>query len=240
MEDTNCLKSEIERLDELNAYALLDTPRDPYFDRITRLAACIFEVPVSLISFVGADHIWFKSAFGLEHISWTERCPGLCSSAILDDALYVVEDALSDPRTSGNPLVTGAFGLRFYAAAPLKTAKGSNIGALSIIDRQPRKFPSSRLSILHLLADMLMSHIELSRGMREQRLSSYEATRAMVHDLKNPLTIITLQTELMELEQQVPPEIREACSQVNRAGKKMTGIINALLALMKERPRDNP
>ena len=73
--------SEPERLEALRHYGIMDTPPDGAFDRVTVLAARFFNVPISLVSLVDEDRIWFKSSFGLD-IPQIDRTPGLCASAI--------------------------------------------------------------------------------------------------------------------------------------------------------------
>lgn len=152
--------TESNRLENLYKYEILDTPPDGYFEEITSLAAKIFNVPIAIISLVDSDRIWFKSAYGLE-VEEIDRKPGLCSSAILSDEIYIVEDARKDPRTIANPLVAGALGLQFYAAAPLRTADGFNLGTLCIIDQNPRTVNAKEVSMLMQLSRVVMSQIEL-------------------------------------------------------------------------------
>jgi len=152
--------SETERLQDLFRYEILDTPSDGAFEDITSLATKVFDVPIAIISLVDHDRIWFKSAHGLE-AEEIPRSPGLCSSAILSDEVYIVEDARNDPRTISNPLVAGLMGLQFYAAAPLKSRQGYNLGTLCIIDKHPRKFDGKESSMLHQLARITMEQIEM-------------------------------------------------------------------------------
>ncbi|MEO8174236.1 MAG: GAF domain-containing protein [Sediminibacterium sp.] len=151
---------ELERIEDLYKYDILDTPADGSFEEITSLAAKIFNVPVAIISLVDTDRIWFKSAYGIdaEQIS---RDPGLCSSAIMSDDIYIVEDARVDSRTLSNPLVAGLMGLQFYAAAPLKSVNGFNLGTICIIDKIPRTLDAKESSILLQLSRIVMDQIEL-------------------------------------------------------------------------------
>src|SRR5215469_4138587 len=126
-------ENEAERLGALRRYSVLDTPADGSFDHITALAAELFRVPIALISLVDHDRIWFKSHHGLD-ASETGREPGLCASAIFSPEVYHIRDAATDMRALANPLVAQGFGLRFYAAAPLRTHDGFNLGTLCIID----------------------------------------------------------------------------------------------------------
>jgi len=130
--------NELERLAAASRYNILDTPPDGAFDRITALAARFLNVPIAIVSIVDYDRIWFKSHHGLE-VQQIRRDPGLCASAILHNEVYTVLDAKVDPRTLTNPLVAGEFGLRFYAAAPLRTKDGFALGTMCVIDCQPRQ-----------------------------------------------------------------------------------------------------
>lgn len=151
--------SEINRLANLYKYEILDTT-DGDFDEITSLAAKIFNVPVAIITLVDNDRIWFKSSYGLE-IEQIPRDPGLCSSAIMSDEIYIVEDARADPRTLVNPLVAGSMGLQFYAAAPLKSLNGFKLGTFCIIDKNPRQLNAKETSMLLQLARIVMDKFEL-------------------------------------------------------------------------------
>lgn len=151
---------EEERIKKLHSYEILDTPQDGSFDKITALAAEVFNVPIAIISLVDVDRIWFKSHYGVEEDEIT-RDPGLCASAILSDKIYLIDEAKSDPRCLANPLVAGDFGLQFYAAAPLATKDGYNLGTICLIDKKKRIFTKKQKSILTLMAEIVMEQIEL-------------------------------------------------------------------------------
>ncbi len=153
-------EKELYRIENLHKYDILDSPSDGEYDEITSLAAKIFRVPVAIISLVDTDRIWFKSAYGLD-IDEISREPGLCSSAIMSDDIYIVENARNDPRTLANPLVAGIMGLQFYAAAPLISSDGFNLGTFCIIDKSPRTLDAREISILRHLARIVMDQLEL-------------------------------------------------------------------------------
>ncbi len=169
---------EQNRLGALRKYEILDTPADGSFDDLTALAAKVFNVPIAIVSLVDEDRIWFKSHHGLD-VDQIGRDPGLCASAILSDDVYLVEDAKNDPRCLANPLVAGAFGLQFYAAAPLQTADG-NIGTFCILDTRQRYINSDQQDMLKQMAKIVMKEIELRLQSRalireyEQKLAKLE------------------------------------------------------------------
>lgn len=156
------MSQEVEnlRLEDLYKYEILDTPSDGAFDEITSLATKIFNVPIAIITMVDHDRIWFKSTYGLG-VEEIPKSPGLCSSAILSDDVYVVEDARKDPRTMSNPLVAGIMGLQFYAASPLKSISGYNLGTLCIIDVKPRRLDARESMMLYQLSRIVMDQMEL-------------------------------------------------------------------------------
>jgi GAF domain-containing protein len=171
--------SEQARLAALRKYDVLDTPKDGAFDRITTLAAKMFNMPIAIISLVDEDRIWFKSASGLE-INQLDREPGLCASAILSDELYIVEDARRDPRALSNPLVAGQFGLQFYAASPLTTREGYRLGTFCIIDKKQRFLNNQQKEMLKDLAGIVMDELEIRL---EARLKIRE-TEALLRELE--------------------------------------------------------
>ena len=160
---------EILRLGVLHDQAVLDTPPEARFDRITAMAAAHFKVPIALVSLVDTDRQWFKSCIGLE-VRETERGWAFCDHAIQlgAHAVLVVEDATLDARFKDNPLVTGTPHIRFYAGATLTTSEGVNLGSLCVIDTEARPAPAEAdLAHLRALADLVVDQIDLSRARKE-------------------------------------------------------------------------
>ncbi|HEV8080522.1 MAG TPA: GAF domain-containing sensor histidine kinase [Chitinophagaceae bacterium] len=221
------IKVETERIKALKRYDILDTPPDGSFDRITKLAAKLLNVPISIVTLVDTDRIWFKSRYGID-VSQIGRDAGLCASAILSDEIYLVEDATKDPRTLANPLVAGSFGLQFYAAAPLKVKDGHNLGTLCIIDKQPRHLSDHEKQLLQDLADILIDELELRLAARTAVYQQNQVLNMAAHDLKNPLTTIPLWADLIN-EEANTKVISDMCDKINGAAKKMTNTINEWL-----------
>jgi EAL domain-containing protein (putative c-di-GMP-specific phosphodiesterase class I) len=154
-------ENESERLSALRRCEILDTLPEPAFDRVTRLAATLFNVPIALVSLVDEDRQWFKAKVGLEARE-TPREHSFCAHALDVDDLLIVRDALADVRFAKNPLVTGEPHIRFYAGAALRTRDGFALGRLCIIDDKSRPVVSaSEREALADLAAMVMSHIEM-------------------------------------------------------------------------------
>ena len=142
--------NESERFQTLKDLEILYTPAEERFDRITRLARRIFDVPIALISLVTDDQQWFKSCQGLT-ASATSREISFCGHAILNDDTFVVANALKDPDFRDNPLVTEAPKIRFYAGQPLHYGE-HKLGTLCLIDTRPRHLKPQDYDSLKCLA----------------------------------------------------------------------------------------
>ncbi|WP_036193514.1 GAF domain-containing sensor histidine kinase [Marinobacter daepoensis] len=204
---------EPQRLSALEATKLLDTPPEERFDRVTRLAASLFDVPIALVSLVDRDRQWFKSCYGLG-VRETGRDISFCGHAILKSEAFVVSDALADERFSDNPLVTGEPRIRFYAGAPLEDRSGFRIGTLCIIDRTPRTFSDDDQMKLRDLADIL------ERELQFQELGNYysERTRALN----------TLNEIVLEIKGDLDTAIPEALERANRFLGTDTAIVSEI------------
>lgn len=149
---------EARRLAAVRRYQILDTPPEPLFDRLTRVAALALNAPAALISIIDADRIWFKSRVGID-LDEMARDGKLCTAVLESPGPLVVTDAAVDPLTMFNPLVTGEFGLRFFCGVALRTDDGYNVGSLCVLDREPRSPEPWQLSLLEELAGVVIHEI---------------------------------------------------------------------------------
>lgn len=182
---------EARRLQVLIDLDLLDSPPDERFDRITRLAARLFDVPTALISLIDAERQWFKSRVGLT-LDQTPRSSSFCAHAILQDDVMVVTDACRDERFAHSPLVQGAPGIRFYAGSPIETGAGVRIGTLCIIDRVPREFGHEERTLLRDLAAVVANEVaafEL-KAVAERERRSGAMVRALLEHLPDGVLLL--------------------------------------------------
>jgi signal transduction histidine kinase/DNA-binding response OmpR family regulator len=171
--------SEAARVAALHRHAILDTPPEERFDRLTRLAAALLGTHTALISLVDSDRQWFKSRVGLAAAE-TPRDLAFCAHAILGRDPFVVLDAAADPRFSDNPLVAGEPHIRFYAGAPLTDRDGLALGTLCVIDPAPRNaFGPRERAVLTDLAALVVDELEL-----RSTLAALAATEAELRDAK--------------------------------------------------------
>ncbi len=138
----------------LKSLSILDTKPEERFDRITRMAKRLFNMPIVLVSLVDSERQWFKSSMGLD-AQETHRDISFCGHTILDDDIFVIENALEDERFADNPLVTGDPNIRFYAGCPIRSIAGLKLGTLCLIDKAPRRLSPEEKDVLRDLADMV-------------------------------------------------------------------------------------
>ena len=200
-------------------YDVLDTPPDGSFDRITALAARRFGVPISIISIVDHDRIWFKSHHGLA-VTQIDREPGLCASAILSSDPHILTDAAKDARSLANPLVAGDFGLQFYAGVPLRTSDGYNLGTLCIIDKQARPISQSEIDDLKDLASVVMDQMELRISARRAVSQAEILGREIDHRVMNSLQFVSGMLAMQSRAVGIP----EAASQLEIAATRVSAV----------------
>ena len=152
-------ENEAERLAALRRTKLLDTDPEEVFDRITRLASRLFDVPMALITLLDERRQWFKSRVGIE-VGETPREHSICGYAILQRDVFVVEDTLLDPRFADSPLIVGPPHVRFYAGAPLTAGEAGALGTLCVISPEPRAVSDHERQCLADLAELVMASIE--------------------------------------------------------------------------------
>ena len=154
---------EDRRLAATRSLGLWKTPPEERFDRVVRLAAAAFDVPIALIALMERDREWFKSCYGLE-IREVLRDDSFCGHAIFERQPLVVSDALLDERFADNPYVTGFPGVRFYAGHPLILRNGCCVGTLCILDVRPRHFDNVGISLLRDLSQFAIAELERSKA----------------------------------------------------------------------------
>lgn len=185
--------NEAARIAFLERLRILDTPPEEAFDRVTRVAACLMEVPISLVSLVDCNRQWFKSAVGLEARE-TPRDLAFCAHALNVEEALVIRDALEDSRFADNPLVAGPPFIRFYAGIPLRLDNDLTLGTLCVIDTRPRLPSASQFQALKDLARIVETELN-------QRNLVFDA--AHLHQAERQARILS-ETQFQTVFQQTP------------------------------------
>jgi len=255
-------KNEESRIKALEDYDILETPPDPEFDALTELASVICGTPIALISLVDRNRQWFKSRIGLQSQE-SPRDVSFCGHAILEQDVFVIEDANLDPRFLDNPLVKGNPKIRFYAGAQLRTDSGDAIGTLCVIDSKPKDFPESSRKALATLARMVITQFELKKRNRQltdalnliegQKLSLLhhskmsalgEMAGGIAHEINNPLAIISGYANRIEFllkhpsQDSIHEKLLHSTEGISKNVDRISGIIKGLQLFSRDSSLD--
>jgi diguanylate cyclase (GGDEF)-like protein len=170
-------RSEAARLRAVYSYAVLDTAPEPNFDRITNLAASIFNVPIATLCLADADRHFFKSRYGVDATEMPRRL-SFCDETLRTQSGFIVPDAFGDSRFRMAPIVAGPPGVRFYAGSRLVNANGIPIGSLCVLDTKPRSDFSARSS--EILTNLAGTVVELLEA-RSRQIELAACTEELAH-----------------------------------------------------------
>ncbi len=221
---------EAARLAALRDYGVLDSLREAVFDDIAFLASYICQTPIAMVSLVDEDRQWFKAKVGTD-VKETSRDVAFCAHAILQpDQIFIVPDALEDPRFATNPMITDGPKIRFYAGAPLNNPAGLPIGTLCAMDVVPRRLSADQARALGALSREVVVHLELRRlvadlaAVTEAREGQGGALEGEIND------------ELREASRSAASAsslVGEAMEQVLEAERRLRNLVHRLQALQQ-------
>lgn len=177
-----------ERLRALYRYEILDSAPEEFFEKITRMVACLLKMPSAFISLVDADRVWYKANFSTLDVPCVDREDSLCSLTIInEEEVTVFENTLDIPSLMSSPYVNNENGIRFYAGAPLITHDGYNLGTLCVVDGEARTISDEEKQVLMDLANLVMNHIEMRAMARKAIRKHDELHSGLVREVEVPL-----------------------------------------------------
>jgi signal transduction histidine kinase len=231
--------NEIERLNKLRYYDILDTSDEELFDNIVKIASHICGVPIALVSLIDENRQWFKAKVGLE-ARQTDRRVAFCSHAILGSQPFIIPDSRKDERFSDNPLVTGDPNVIFYAGYPLETDDDFRLGTLCVIDNKPRELTPEQSEMMKSLAKQTLHLIKMRESVkiiekeREQAVLANSAKRdfisAISHDIRNPLNSLMGISSMLESTDLTDEQINYV-KQFKNSGEVILKIVNDVILL---------
>lgn len=144
---------ERERLDSLAEHGVLDTPPEPAFDALARLATISCDAAACTLSFFDQTRGWFKARVRYEPPE-IPRHLSICAHAMLQPGFFEIPDLRIDPRFSDTFYDGDGIGLRHYAGVPLRDAQGLPLGMICVLDPRVRTLSTGQRRALEDLAEM--------------------------------------------------------------------------------------
>ena len=201
--------NETQRLNALHSYGILNTGKEVEFDQITKLASQITKMPISLISFVDSDKVWFKSATGMD-IEYGDRSLSFCGHAVgSGQEVFMIENILEDDRFHDHPYANLPKNpILFYAGVCLTNEDGHALGTLCVIDNKPNSLNQEELNSLKMLAKQVEKLIELHKMnqdlstaqdlLEEKNQDLMHFAGRVSHDMKMPLANMIVTADILK------------------------------------------
>lgn len=182
-------------INKLNEYCTANALDEYTFSYITKVASAICATPIAYISFIIGDKISYRHVIG-ELISVEASIhDDLCDNIVSNNELTLIEDVLNDPKCEGFSF--NAHNTRFYASSPLITAKGTKVGALTVLNTQVQTLSALQKNALITLAAMTTSEIETRLESKKDSLIQKQQLTKLIHDINNKNTTISLSAEII-------------------------------------------
>jgi len=229
--------TEADRKRLLQAYEILDTAPEPYFDEIVRLAGQICEVPIAAITFLDGERQWFKAVTGIP-IEEAPVADSFCTYTVAaDDGYFEVEDATKDQRFADKPHVVDGPKIQAYSGASLRSANGTPVGTICVYDMKPRSFTEQQSEALQTLSKQVMAqlrlklqvkHLELQKRQLEALNSQLDQFAYIIgHDLQAPIRHQTSFAEVImeDHQSELSENVKNLLNEIIKAGGRSQEII---------------
>lgn len=230
-----------ERLKALYDTGLLDSPREPLFDRLTRLGTMLTGAPIALVSLVSRERQFFKSAAGVpDAVAAARQTPlshSFCKHVVASGEALIIDDARVHPLVCDNPAVK-ELPVVAYLGIPLRTSDGYVLGSFCLIDRVERTWSEAEIEAARELAGATMREIEYQATLRalmemrddavvQARLDALrELALGLRHEINNAL--MSLMAESDYLAGELTGELEQSAKLVQEQTRRIRDVLKRL------------
>ncbi|WP_308163290.1 AI-2E family transporter [Bradyrhizobium sp. SRL28] len=176
--------NDAERVEALKSTGVLEGDKREALDALAKRAADVFDTSVAVITTIDKDREYFVGQSGKLPDAITDdagtllpmdREHAICNYVVANDETLVISDIERDPRFADNETIK-QWDVRFYAGAPLRAADGLILGALCILDSEPRTLEENEVALLETMARDVVATITTSDVKQEAPVKSAPAT----------------------------------------------------------------
>jgi signal transduction histidine kinase len=236
--------NEFERLIELSELDLDYTNLEENLEDLTQLAARIVGTQVSLINLIDSYTQWSVADYGMD-IEQMPREETVCQYTILEDDSLEIKDLSKDERFERKNYVIDEPGLRYYYGVPLETSGGAQIGALCVLDTEPREVAPEDKELLKMIARQVVRRLEALKKIKdlEERVDSLnEKKRKISHDLRNPLSGIVGLADIMEdeIKNERVKEVLELLEMIKKGGNSLLELVEEIMDQEDDQDKKQP
>jgi signal transduction histidine kinase len=201
------------------------------YDWLTKQLAALFGFSDTFMMLWNGQQSSLKSYFGKQEQASDELLDSLSALVYNAKDFYLIENIASHPQTEK---INCRPGLNFFIGVPFKTKAGVIIGAIGLMnDGMPESYTEHQLGLLRILVMLLTDNIELRYSHKFTSEKQKLINRKFTHDLRNPLTVISLNAEIIKMEANLPSGVRDMCDQVKEATGSMNQLIDNFAAIQK-------
>jgi two-component system, sensor histidine kinase len=240
--------NEKERLHDLHAFGILDTPPETDFDQLVELASLICQCKMSLVTLIDGDRQWFKAKKNISDHQ-TPRSESICSYTIMQNDVFVVENTLTDKRFHNLPVVKNELKVRFYAGIPIFSSNGFALGTVCVLHEEPHQLNDLQKHALRSLARQASILFELRKKNRELKQLADEQARlktiaevaarsqkqflsTMSHEIRTPLNAILGMTNILLAESPTKQQ-EEYLNSLKFSSENLVAVVNDVLDFNK-------
>ena len=176
--------NDAERVEALKSTGVLEGDKREALDALAKRAADVFDTSVAVITTIDKDREYFVGQSGKLPDAITDdagtllpmdREHAICNYVVANDETLVISDIERDPRFADNETIK-QWDVRFYAGAPLRAADGLILGALCILDSEPRTLEENEVALLETMARDVVATITTTDVKQEAPVKSAPAT----------------------------------------------------------------
>jgi signal transduction histidine kinase len=226
-------ENEFARIMALSDFDLDYTDLESNFKDLTKLAAKVAGTEVSLVNLIDTFTQWSISNYGLD-LTQMPREESVCQYTIMESGSFEVRDLSADDRFRDKYYVKDGPRLKYYFGIPLKSSEGTNLGALCVLDKEPKQLTPEKIELLKIIGDEILNRLRSIKAIQDLKNSVLEIRQThkkVAHDIRGPIggiiglaQIIAEQGDKNKLE-----EVLEFIKLIHKSGESVLDLADEIL-----------